>query len=190
MFEDDLDIDQEFETSQPAAKYDCPPSQASPTLGDNEYFDREADADIIMGMDEDPVDRDSLWDDSPTVRRDLFVSVSILNTHADQVVAHSSQRRVSVSVLQARTMLSQVIAHRSQEVSVSTLIRATAMLTLQVVALCSQDDEVSVSTLIRATAMLTLQVVAHHSQEAHMGVGKGAGASEVSDTLGFTCIDP
>ncbi|KAG1896540.1 uncharacterized protein F5891DRAFT_585994 [Suillus fuscotomentosus] len=75
----------------------------------------------------------------PIVRRmiDLFVSVSILNTHADQVVAHSLQRR-----------------------------------------------EVSVSTLIRATAMLTLQVVAHRSQE------EGAGASEVSDTLGFTRIDP
>lgn len=68
VFKDDLD--QEFENSQPAAKYDCPPSRASPTLGENEYFDREADTDIIMGMDEDPVDRDFYVDEDVRVDGD------------------------------------------------------------------------------------------------------------------------
>ncbi|KAG1794490.1 hypothetical protein EV424DRAFT_1353856 [Suillus variegatus] len=68
VFKDDLD--QEFENSQPAAKYDCPPSWASPTLGENEYIDREADTDIIMGMDEDPVDRDFYVDEDVRVDGD------------------------------------------------------------------------------------------------------------------------
>ncbi|KAG1900373.1 uncharacterized protein F5891DRAFT_980330 [Suillus fuscotomentosus] len=271
MFEDDLDIDQEFETSQPAAKYDCPPSRASPTLGDNEYFDRKADADIIMGMDEDPVDRDfyvdedvpsddesldnqsedieggdeHVWD--PEVDPEYLSNDAVLEdglaqedqSELEDILPHALSEHLSLlngylTVLRGNTYpysynnelnkdictlirstavrqykynstyaefettfaldVIQVVTHHSQlddRVSVLTLIRATAMLTLQVVAHRSQDDEVSVSTLIRATAMLTLQVVAHRSQEeAHMGAGKGAGASEVSDTLGFTRIDP
>jgi len=58
VFEDDLD--QGFKSSQPAAEFECPPS---PTLEENEYFDREADTDINMGMDVDPIDRDFYVDD-------------------------------------------------------------------------------------------------------------------------------
>ncbi|KAG2133477.1 hypothetical protein BD769DRAFT_1386176 [Suillus cothurnatus] len=58
VFEDDLD--QGFKSSQPAVEFECPPS---PTLEENEYFDREADTDINMDMDVDPIDRDFYVDD-------------------------------------------------------------------------------------------------------------------------------
>ncbi|KAG1839407.1 hypothetical protein DFJ58DRAFT_733356 [Suillus subalutaceus] len=58
VFEDKLD--QGFKSLQPAAKFECPPS---PTLEENEYFDCEADTDINMGMDVDPIDRDLYVDD-------------------------------------------------------------------------------------------------------------------------------
>ncbi|KAG2113249.1 hypothetical protein BD769DRAFT_1391694 [Suillus cothurnatus] len=53
VFEDDLD--QGFKSLQPAVEFECPPS---PTLEENEYFDHEADTDINMDMDVDPIDRD------------------------------------------------------------------------------------------------------------------------------------
>jgi hypothetical protein len=56
----EYDLDQGFKSSQPAAEFECPPS---PTLEENEYFDREADTDINMGMDVDPIDRDFYVDD-------------------------------------------------------------------------------------------------------------------------------
>ncbi|KAG1794667.1 uncharacterized protein HD556DRAFT_1308018 [Suillus plorans] len=89
----------------------------------------------------------------------------------------------------AETMLIQVIAHRSQfSVNVS-ILNSNAD---QVVAHRSKDDEVSVSTLIRATAMLikSSPTIRRMMSQAHMGAVKGAGASEVSDTSGFTRTDP
>ncbi|KAG2033065.1 hypothetical protein BDR03DRAFT_985238 [Suillus americanus] len=157
-----------------------------------------------MGMDEDPVDRDFDVDEdvhgtfNRSLRRTNYCNTTYsynneLNKnictliHSSLPIVHSWMINSHIAHQSSTAMLIQVIAHCSQRfVSVSILNTHAD----QVVAHSSQR-EVSVSTLIQATAMLTLQVVAHRSQEeARMGVGKDAGASEVSNTSGFTRTDP